>query len=48
MRRIHVKMIQFGLAFILLASVGMFGAIYVLGGMSGGGGNRGACCFAEE
>jgi len=47
MRRIHIKMIQFGLAFILLASVGMFGAIYMLGGMAGGGGNRGSCCIED-
>lgn len=46
MRRVHLKMIWFFFAFVLVAGVGTFGAVYVLGGMSATTGV--ACCFDTE
>ncbi len=34
MLRIHVKMIKFAIVFVLLAGLGMFGAVLVAGGFA--------------
>jgi hypothetical protein len=46
MRRVHLKMIKFGLAFIVVAGVGVFGMVYILGGM--GVSRSAACCFDQD
>lgn len=32
MDRIHIRMVRFGIVFVLLAAGGMFGAVWLLGG----------------
>lgn len=47
MYRVYMKMIRFGIAFVIVAGVGMFAAVWFFGG-AGMRGRPVACCFDQD